>query len=141
MTTHPTSPMETTRGIYYFPRMLGKIRLHARGELHEDYHENLGTPQTGDSACCNFLRVNYPELRERVLQGGNDEEILDWCFKNGREPNEGDITVWNGFISKLGWRDFASPTLERRKKQFGIENRDDIATLMQFIDFDEGRLK
>ncbi|MGZ4983633.1 MAG: DUF5069 domain-containing protein, partial [Chthoniobacterales bacterium] len=82
-----------------------------------------------------------PELRERVLQGGNDEEILDWCFKNGREPNEGDIRVWNGFISKLGWRDFASPTLERRKKQFGIENRDDIATLMQFIDFDEGRLK
>ncbi len=141
MTTYPTSPMEMTRGIYYFPRMLDKIRLHARGELHEDYHENLGTPRTADNMCCNFLRVNYPELRERVLQGGSDEEILDWCFKKGRELNEGDVTVWNGFVSKLGWRDFASPLLERRKKQMGIENRDDIVTIPQMIDFDEKRLQ
>lgn len=39
MTTHPKSPKEMTRGMIYFPRMLDKIRLHARGELHEDYHK------------------------------------------------------------------------------------------------------
>ena len=39
----------------YFPRMLEKIQLHARGELHEDYHDNLGAPRTLDSACCNFF--------------------------------------------------------------------------------------
>ena len=44
----PKSPKEMTKGMMYFPRMLDKIRLHARGELHEDYHENLGTPQTAD---------------------------------------------------------------------------------------------
>ena len=26
----------------YFPRMLEKIRLHARGELHEDYQRTSG---------------------------------------------------------------------------------------------------
>ena len=60
-----------TRGMMYFPRMLDKIRLHARGELGEDYHANLGHRKAADGACCNFLRVNYDDLRERVLQGGH----------------------------------------------------------------------
>ena len=42
MTTYPKSPKEMTNGMMYFPRMLDKIRLHARGELHEDYRENFG---------------------------------------------------------------------------------------------------
>ena len=128
-----------TRGMMYFPRMLDKIRLHARGELHEDYHKNLGAQRAADGACCNFLRVNYVDLRDRVLQGGSDEEILEWCFENGRRPNEGDILVWNSFASKLGWRDFATPTLERVKKEVGISDRDDIATIPDLIDLEEGR--
>jgi hypothetical protein len=123
----------------YFRRMLDKIRLHARGELAEDYHANLGNARAADGACTNFLRVNYVDLRERVLQGGSDEEILEWCFEKGRRPNEGDIMVWNGFVSKLGWRDFATPLLERRKEEAGISDRDDIATIPDLIDFDEGR--
>jgi hypothetical protein len=62
-----------------------------------------------------FLRVNYADLRERVLQGGTDEEILEWCFEKGRPLNEGDL-IWNGFASKLGWNDFATPMLERQKQ-------------------------
>ena len=92
MSTYPKSPREMTRGMAYFPRMLDKIRLHARGELGSDYHDNLGAPRTADGVC-NFLRVNYDELRERVLQGGSDEEILEWCFEKGRRLNEGDLFV------------------------------------------------
>jgi len=139
MTTYPKSPKEMTRGMIYFPRMLDKIRLHAGGELHEDYHKNLGAQRAADGACRNFLRVNYADLRERVLQGGTDEEILEWCFENGRRPNEGDLIVWNGFASKLGWQDFATPTLERAKEKAGISHRDDIATIPDLIDFDEER--
>ena len=69
----------------YFPRMLDKIRLFAKGELGEEYHKNMGIPRSADGMCLNFLRVNYDELRERVLQGGSDEEILEWCFQNGRK--------------------------------------------------------
>jgi Domain of unknown function (DUF5069) len=54
MSTYPKSPRETTRGMMYFPRMLDKIRLHARGELDEDYDENLGHPKAADGLCCNF---------------------------------------------------------------------------------------
>jgi hypothetical protein len=30
--------------------------------------------------CLAFLRVNYNDLRDR-LAGGNDEEILEWCYE------------------------------------------------------------
>jgi gluconokinase len=124
----------------YFPRMLDKIRLHARGELGPDYLPNLGAAHAADGVCCNFLRVNYDELRERVLEGGSDDQILEWCFETGRRLNEGDLFVSNGFATKLGWRDRVTPILERRKKEIGIANRDDIACIPDLIDFDEKRL-
>ena len=114
--------------------------LHARGELHEDYHENLGAVRAADGVCCNFLRVHYRDLVERVKQGGTDEEILEWCFEKGRRLNEGVLFVWNGFASKLGWRDPVTPRLEQRKREHGISDRDDICTIPDFIDFDEGRI-
>src|SRR5205823_12344869 len=84
MSTYPKSPKEMTGGMMYFPRMLDKIRLHGRGELGEDYLANLGKARAADGACANFLRVKYDELRERVLAGGSDEEILEWCYEKGR---------------------------------------------------------
>jgi hypothetical protein len=41
--------------------------------------------------------------------------------------------------SKLGWRDFATPTLEEAKRKYGITHRADIVTIPDLIDFDEGR--
>jgi hypothetical protein len=139
MSTYPKSPREMTGGMMYFPRMLDKIRLHARGELGADYHANLGHRKAADGACTNFLRVSYADLRDRVLAGGTDEEILEWCFEKGRRLNQGDLIVWNGFISKFGWNDFATPVLERQKQKAGIEGRTDIITIPDLIDLDEGR--
>ena len=140
ITKYPKSPNEkTANGMVYFPRMLDKIRLHARGELPPEYHKNMGAPMTADGACCNFLRVNYADLREQVLQGGSDDEILKWCYEKGRPLNEGDIVVWNGFASKLGWRDFMSPRFQELKKEQGIADRDDIACVPDLMDFEEGR--
>ena len=139
MSTYPKSPSETVGGMRYFGRMLDKIRLRARGELGEEYHKNLGNARAADGVCLNFLRVKFGDLRERVLAGGTDEEILEWCFQNGRRLNEGDLVVWNNFSAKFGWNDFATPTLERLKKENGISNRDDILTIGEVIDFVEQR--
>lgn len=129
-----------TGGMTYFPRMLDKIRLHARGELGEEYLKNFGATRSADGVCCNFLRIAHGKLRERVLQGGTDEEVLEWCFEKGRRVNNGDLFVWNGFASKLGWRDSLTPLLEEAKAQAGIAHRGDIVTISNLIDFDEGRL-
>jgi len=132
------SPSENVGGLFHFGRMLDKIRLHAKGELPSDYHANLG--KGFDEKCVKFLRVNYNQLVERVKQGSTDDKILQWCFDNGRRPNEDDIYVWNEFMRKRGWNDEVSETLQRRKAEAGMADRSDIQTAFQFIDADEGRL-
>jgi Domain of unknown function (DUF5069) len=139
MSTYPKSPKEKAGGMSYFPRMLDKIRLRAKGELGEEYHANMGIPRSADGMCLNFLRVNHDALRERVLQGGSDEEILEWCYEKGRRLNEGDLMVWNEFMTKFGWNDFRTPVLNEMKQKLGIADRDDIKTIGDVIDFEEKR--
>jgi Domain of unknown function (DUF5069) len=139
MATFPLrSPSEKVGGLFYFGRMLDKIRLHNKSELPSDYHANLG--KGFDEKCVNFLRINYDQLVERMKRGDTDEEMLRWCFDNGRRPTEEDVYVWNEFMRKRGWNDEVSEILERRKKEAGMTDRTDIQTSFQFIDADEGRL-
>jgi gluconokinase len=133
----PRSAYDQVAGLLYFARLLDKIRLHARGELREDFHENLG--KGADHWCVAFLHVNYEALKDRVLEGGNDEEILHWCCAKGRELNEVDRLVWNEFVKKLGWNDFATHRLELLKTQSGLTERSDIQTMTEYFEVDEGR--
>jgi gluconokinase len=139
MNSLPRSIRDEVSGMRYFGRMLDKIRLHAEGRLHADYHENLGSG--GDGWTCDFLRVKYEDVKKRTLEGGADEEILAWCFENGRALNEGDLRVWNNYIGKVGWNDFATPYLNKIKQECGIADRDDIQTMLDLFDLDEGRRK
>ena len=131
------SPSEKVGGLFHFGRMLDKIRVHARGELPEDYQSNLG--KGFDAKCCAFLHLNYAQLSERVKQGASDEEMLEWAFRTGRRPTDDEITMWNEFLRKFGWRDHAAEILERRKREAGMQDRAEIETMFQFIDADEGR--
>ena len=137
MSQKPVSAYAKAGGMAYFPRMLSKIRLHAAGELPADYHANLG--KGGDGFCASFLRVDYDALTTRGLAGGTDEDILEWCFENGRRLSQDDKFVWNGFILKLGWNDPATPRLQKVKAANGLAHRDDIQTMPDFFDVDEGR--
>jgi gluconokinase len=137
MNSFPKSAYETAGGMAYFPRMLDKLRLHAEGKLREEYHANLGTGM--DGRCCHFLRVDYAALRARVLAGGEDKEILGWCFAQGRALDGVDVQIWNGFVTKFGWRDKASAHLEKVKREGGLEGREDIVTMVDYFEVDEGR--
>ena len=133
----PRSAEDETKGLRYFPRLLDKIRLHAAGKLDPEYHENLG--HGADRRLVKFLRVEYDKLCDRVRKGGSDEEILEWCYVNGHRLYKNDIEIWNGFISKLGWNDFASNHLAKSKATAGLADRDDIQTLAQLFEVEEGR--
>ena len=121
----------------YFARILDKIRLHAAGNLREDFCDNLGSGF--DGRCVDFLRIKYEDLVKRVLQGGTDEEILNWCFTTGRELNGNDIHIWNHFLKKVGWNDGVTEMLIRRKKESGLEDRNEIQTMIEYFEYDEGR--
>ena len=134
---YPKSPSEKVGGIVYFGRMVEKIRLMAAEALHPDLHANLG--KGFDQRCVNFLGVKYEALRERVLAGLNDSQALEWCFASGIRPTGEQIEIWNDFMLKRGWNDEISEILLRRKKESGLEARDDIRTIFEYIDADEGR--
>ena len=133
----PRSPAAKVRGIMYFGRMIDKIRIHAAGKLPPVYQPNLGLGFDGN--CTTFLQVNYEQLVARVQRGGTDDEILEWCFEEGRERSADEIEVWNEFMRKRGWNDDITEFLVRRKEEAGLSDRADIETMFQFIDVDEGR--
>ncbi len=137
MNRFPRSAYDKTAGMIYFARMLDKIRLHERGELAEDFHGNLG--KGFDERCSRFLRVAYEQIVTRVKQGGTDEEVLQWCFEHGRQLDDNDIFIWNEFLRKVGWNDAISERLAQRKKEAGIDHLEEVRTMTEYFEYDEGR--
>ena len=136
----PVSDYNETSGLVYFARMLDKIRLKTRGDLPPDYFVGANDdPTMFDARCTRFLGISYDELTQRTLQGGSDEEILDWCFEHGRRPSQEEIEIWNAFLLKRGWRDGGSADLQAAKERNGWGNRDDIQTWVDLHDAEENR--
>jgi hypothetical protein len=135
----PCSDRVKTNGLVYFARMLDKIRLHATGRLPPEYFVGVEDPTFFDARCTRFLGVAYEELARRTLEGGTDDEILEWCFRRGRKPSEEEIHIWNAFLLKRGWRDEASEDLQAAKQRNGWGHRDDIQTWVDLHDAEEDR--
>ena len=135
----PCSDYIETKGMIFFARMLDKIRLNEQGLLPAGYNLGFSVSDCFDARFCRYWEVDYDQLQKRTLQGGTNEEILDWCFQGRQPPSEERILFWNSFIAKRGLRDEASAELEQEKKACGFEDRADIQTFVDFHDADEGR--
>jgi uncharacterized protein DUF5069 len=135
----PVSDHVETKGLIYFARMLDKIRLNAAGKLPPGYFVGIEDPTFFDARCTRFLGIEYDALVNRTLEGGSDDEILEWCFEHGRRRGEEEIEIWNAFILKRGWRDDGSADLAAAKKRASWEDRDDIQTWVDLHDVEEGR--
>jgi gluconokinase len=136
------SPSDKVGGIVYFGRMLDKIRLYASGKLPEGWQAARGTTNKSsfDSRCCRFLQINYAAIEKETVNGGSDDQLLEWAFKNGRRPNEEDIEIWNAFMVKRGWRDAGTERLNERLAEIGLPPGT-VQTMFEFIDLDEGRIQ
>ncbi len=141
MPRFPRSAYDQVGGLVYFPRMCDKIRLQAKGELGEDYHGYLG--KGFDGRICAYLRVRYEDVKAKVLSGASDEETLAWCLESGRGLDEIDYLVWNGFARKRGWRDEdgGSEFLANAKAGAGFSEREELLTMFDFYEHDEGRAR
>ena len=140
MTFPLRSASHSTQGIFVFARVLDKIRLAAEGKLPVGYHVGIiEGKRTFDDRLCRFLQVSFDALRERVLLGGTDEDVLEWCFEKGKNPSAEEREIWNGFMRKRGWNDEASEGLKNQKAAAGLAHRDDIQTFFELFDAEEGR--
>jgi len=83
--------------------------------------------------------VPHAEIRERSLAGGSDEEILAWVHARGTPRTDEECHMWNRFILKLGWRDERSAVLAQRIRDGGGFPGRTIETLVDHIEYDEGR--
>ena len=136
------SPYAKVGRLVYVGRMLDKIRLHTAGKLPPEYVANLGDAKPGmfDARCCGFLHVAYADIARRALEGGSDDEVLEWVEKRGGRRSDEECHAWNQFLMKRGWHD---PTdvverLRQRIRESGLESKP-IETYFDYIDFDEGR--
>jgi gluconokinase len=135
------SPFDQIKGLVFFGRMLDKIRLYESGKLPEGWRASRGTTMKGtfDSRCCRFLHIDYSALEAETLKGDkSDEQLLEWAFKQGRQPSEEEIEIWNAFMTKRGWRDSGTERLNERLAQIGLPPGT-VQTMFEFIDLDEGR--
>jgi hypothetical protein len=136
------SPFDPVQGLVYFGRMLDKIRLFAAGKLPEAWHGPRGAAMKNsfDDRCCRFLHIDYAEIEAETLKGGTDEALLAWAFAHGRKPSDDEIEVWNGFMTKRGWRDAGTQRLNERLAEIGLPPGA-VQTMFEFIDLDEGRIQ
>ncbi|MEI9896018.1 MAG: DUF5069 domain-containing protein [Chthoniobacter sp.] len=65
--------------------------------------------------------------------------MFAWAITQGRRPSSEEIEIWNDFMRKRGWNDESSGRLVTRKRESGLEDRDDVQTFFDYIDADEGR--
>ena len=135
------SPSYKIGGVNILARIIDKIRLDAGSGLPPGYHVGpVEGSRTFDDRVCKFLAVEWEDFRTRVLAGGSDEEILDWCFANGRKPDAEQLEIWNGFMEKRGWNDAATAGFTAQKAEAGLAHRDDILTFFHLMDVEEGRI-
>ncbi len=133
----PVSGYQKTERLVYFARMCSKARLMEKRLLPVEYHEFIGVGF--DGRCYRFLNVSYENIKDLVKDGKEDNEILEWCYANGRRPNDEEVFIWNLFMEKRGWRDDDSELVQSEKESIGLGDREEIQTLFDFYDFDEGR--
>ena len=136
--TPPASPNDEVSGYVYFARLCSKIRLSQSGDLDPEFNPNMGKGM--DLWTCQLLHVEYEALRDVVLAGATDQQALEWCWQNGTQPNEHELDWWNSYMRNRCYRDDLSDILVSRKQQSGWQDRDEIQTMFDYLDADDGRL-
>ena len=134
-TQFPRSGYDAIAGLVFFPRMLDKIRLHAAGELPEDY--NLGGGH--DARMCRFLHIDSAAVTAPARAEQDDAVVLEWCFAQGRRPSADDIHYFNTYMTKRGWRDDYTEKLAAAKARRNWSDRADLQTSFDLQDAEEGR--
>ena len=124
-------------GLLHLPRFIAKIRKHLKGELPPSYQRNF--TKGFDGFLCLHLGVEPEDIIECVRSTSTDKELNE---KLGELlPENLSAHVWNRKVVQMGMSDMALEKLEEVKSDLGAENRVDLRSFADGIEFDEGRLE
>lgn len=136
---YPRSPRETMCGWMHLPRFVDKIRLHLAGQLHSDYQPNLC--KGFDGLWLETAGVEATQFMEVVKNSITDGEVCDWVRTHVMKAESVKAAHRARMLNSPRKDDAAMQArLAQRKREAGLEHRDDIQCFVDFIDADEKRL-
>jgi Domain of unknown function (DUF5069) len=135
------SPRVTLGGYILLPRLIDKIRLHAKGSLPTEYVSNLLAPAPClDGQFLAFTGLDPEALRKAILAAKTDAEVLDWVERNAKSHSETEKRQWmeeiDSYRPNVQWAEY------RREIYKNVAAKVDPASLsiLDLIDMDEGRM-
>ena len=123
-------------GLLHLPRFLAKIRKHLAGDLPKSYQRNFG--KGFDRFLCLHLGVD-PEQVIACVREARDEADLDARLL-ALFPRDLRVHAWNRELVQKGMSEMGREALADAKRKMGAENRTDLISFADMIDFDEGRI-
>lgn len=135
------SPRELLGGYILLPRLIDKVRLLAKGQLPKAYAANvLGTGFTLDGRFLTFTGLNAEALRQVIVSGRSDDEVLTWVQDHAKLTTALEKQAWAEQIDH--YRPDAALVEYRKRVYPELAAKVDVGSLsvLDLIDMDEGRL-
>ena len=123
-------------GLLHLPRFIAKIKKHLSGNLPVSYQRNF--TKGFDGFLCLHLGVEPDQVIECVKSSGSQEELEDKLKRIF--PAELRTHIWNRKVVQMGTTDMAKEKLAEVKSNLGAENREDLISFADVIDFDEKKI-
>lgn len=123
-------------GLLHLPRFLAKIKKHLAGKLPQSYQRNF--TKGFDGFLCLHLGIES-EAIIAVVENTEDEASLDKKLM-ALFPEDLKVHEWNRKVVQMGMSEMGRESLEQTKQKMGIEDRVDLVSFADMIDYDEERL-
>lgn len=133
----PRSPYERLGGYVHLARLIDKARLHRQGLLNGYNYKTVGF----DKHLLAFLKLD-PDTFEQMANELDDAAIVQWIGEKGTPHSLEEREQWNeAMISRHPDTAVKTERFNHFLKEAGGEDRKDIRTYFDLIEFDEGRKK
>ena len=124
-------------GLLHLPRFIAKAKRHVKDELGKSYQRNY--KKGFDRFICLHLGIDPDTVEEIVRESSSDEEIdnrLAEIF-----PSDLRVEKWNRELVQKGMSEMGREALSSAKRKMGIEDRTDLISFADMIEFDEERIQ
>ncbi len=123
-------------GLLHLPRFLAKAKKAVKGELGKSYQRNY--KKGFDRFLCLHLGIDPDEIETIVRESADDAEIEKRLA--AILPEDLKVAKWNREVVQKGLSPMGREALDAAKAKMGIEDRDDLMTFADMIEFDEERI-
>lgn len=123
-------------GLLHLPRFIAKAKKAVKGELGKSYQRNY--KKGFDRFLCLHLGIDPDDVETIVRDSDDDAEIERRLAEI--LPENLQIAKWNREVVQKGLSPMGREALDSAKKKMGIEDRADLMTFADMIEFDEERI-